>query len=95
MFYLDITKGSPNYTFQGWHFNSTASYYNDYTFQTFLDGMEQVSGAPSVLGQAFVGGTATGAAVSEATGVFNTLDICWNSASFPLEIYGMAVYRIT
>lgn len=87
--YVDITKGSPNYTFQSF---ASSNLSVDYPFYSFLDGMEQASGA-TINGVAFNASNSTTVAVSEGPGIFDTFDVLWNKSQFPLEIYAMAVYR--
>ena len=89
--YLDITKGSPNYTLKPYNC-TTAQGTMDFTPAQFLDGLEQ-SGTPVVNGQTLLTETAVNHACDESAGAFNTLDLYWNRAAYALEVYALAVYR--
>lgn len=90
----EVIKGSPNYTFALVSPPSGAMT-TDFSFGYFIDAMEQTSVNPVANGQTFNGATGAGIAVTEVTGVFDTLDIYWNKAAYPVEIYGIAVYRFS
>ena len=91
---VDITKGSPNYTVTLYsEQNITAHTQYDLNYATFIYAMEQ-GGTPNFSANNM--GTATGnIAASETPGPLNAVDLFWNRASFPWEIYAIAVYRFS
>ncbi len=89
--YIDITKGSPNYTIAAFT-QGTSNMAVDYTFANFLDGMEQTS-TPSLNGVAWTALNSATFANSEVAGIYDTFDLFWSKSQFPMEIYAMAVYR--
>jgi hypothetical protein len=66
----------------------------DYTFEDLMSSMEQIGTTPSSRGVSFTISTANTLSGSEADGELNTLSIYWGSNIFPLEVYGIAVYRV-
>lgn len=91
LIYLDITKGSPNYTVKPFVLTSVQAK-GDFATADFLDGLEQ-SGTPVVNGQTLNTIAALTPACDETAGAFNTLDLYWNRAAYALEVYALAVYR--
>ena len=91
LIYLDITKGSPNYSLKPFVMTA-AQAQMDFTPADFLDGLEQ-SSTPVVNGQTLNTVAAVNHACDESAGAFNTLDLYWNRAAYALEIYALAVYR--
>jgi hypothetical protein len=89
--YVDITKGSPNYTLRPF-FCSSAHAVLDFTAAHLLDGLEQ-SGVPVINGQTLQAESVTNIACDETAGVFDTLSLFWNRAAYPLEVYALAVFR--
>lgn len=91
--FLDITKGSPNYTVVRWTPSSSQSSFlnGDCTLGELLNMLEVVS--PTWLGIALSSISATIAA-SETAGAFDSVDLFWNKAGFPLEVYALAVARL-
>ena len=88
--YVDITKGSPNYTIQSYTV-PTANQTVDWSFSQFLDGMEQVGATVNAI--AFSALTSNTVATSEVAGAFDTFDLYWSKAVFSLEVYAIAVFR--
>jgi hypothetical protein len=90
IFFVDITKGAPNYTLQlfGW-INATPV--NDISEATFLANME-IIGLP-VLAQ-HQQSTAQTIAASQAAGVFDTINILWDRTAAAIEICDVAVARL-
>jgi len=91
LLYLDITKGSPNYTLKP-YLMTAAQAQMDFTAADFLDGLEQ-AGTPIVNGQTLNTVTAVTIACDETAGALNTVDLFWNRAAYALEVYALAVYR--
>ena len=90
MLIVDITKGSPNYTFTiPFYRNNTTVH--DNTSADFLTIMaEQAPIAPSNCYAVYLMQTRT-LAVSEATyGTLNAINVSWNRADAPMEIYDVA-----
>ena len=90
--YIDITKGSPNYTCACWH-QPIGQEASDWSFSSFLDGVDE-TGTPKLNNSSLDGTSANTYAASEVAGTFNTFDFFWNQASFPIEVYAMAVSRL-
>lgn len=92
--YVDIIKGSPNYTVNVWNCQQGNSA-TDFGHTHFLTGFEtstpvlngvtftQITGSPGVI------------ACSESAGNFDTVSLFWNRDSFPLEVYAIGVRRLT
>jgi hypothetical protein len=66
----------------------------DYSIEDLTSAMEMVGTTPTARGNSFAGSTANTLNGSEADGMLNTISIYWGSTVFPLEIYGIAVYRV-
>lgn len=66
----------------------------DYTIENLMESMEQVGTTPAAKGTSFTLSTANTLNGSETDGELNTLSIYWGSTLFPLEVYGIAVYRV-
>ena len=92
LLYVDITKGSPNYTVKYYPETGTLAQL-DFTPAHFLDGLEQ-SGTPTVNGQTLSAGNALTLACDETAGVFDSVSLYWNRGAFPLEVYALAAYRM-
>lgn len=91
---LDITKGSPNYTIA--HFSNAAAHCSiNMGMADLYSACEQMVATPTVQGTALSSGTPTTVAFSETQPVvLNCLNIHWNRWTFPIEIYGIAVYQL-
>jgi hypothetical protein len=85
LFFVDITKGSPNFTIDT--FAATAA--GDQSAATFLAQVQ--SGAPALVGYSFATNGAKTIAFSESNGVLNTAQCWWNNASASPEICDLAV----
>jgi hypothetical protein len=90
-FFLDVTKGSPNYTFN--FFMRDAITTNDITPATFMD---QVSlSVPTLLNHAFKNPTGSAAlAVDESNGVLDTVYVGWAHVTPRILISNIAVVRL-
>jgi len=93
LFYVEITKGSPNYTVK-LIFHNSAQAELDFTTAHFLDGLEQ-PGTPAINGVTMGAGSALALACSEVAGVFDTVNLFWNKSAFPLEVYALAAFRMS
>jgi len=93
LFYIDILKGSPNYTLDTWHrWDAATGGAHDYTVAELLFGMPQAS-AVTVNSWA-LDHTTTTIAASEVAGPFDTVDIYSLLPGYPGEIYEVAVQKL-
>lgn len=87
---LDIDKTSPSavsVTLAGSNNTNSGAY--DFTFDMFIDAMEQTVPAPDNFARTVISTTMT---VDEATnGPLDSLNIAWSRTNFPIEISGLAV----
>lgn len=93
VFILDITKGSPNFTFKvfGWDANTGNGAMADCTVETFLAQIPLTS--PSITNHSF-SDTKT-IALDEATnGYFNAVNIAWDRTSPAIELSDLAVVKL-
>lgn len=88
--FLDITR---SYSIQTRTIPSSAVG-TEFSYGDMLIAMEDVSGAPVSRGFTMSTGTSNSISGTDEPGELNSLSIYWGSAAYPLEIYGMAVYRI-
>lgn len=89
---ITITKGSPNY--------ATSSAYApaampDWTNFNFLDMMDQQVSTPICAGVTLSASAIGNAAMDEVPGPLNAVNISWNRQAFPMEIYALAVARVS
>jgi hypothetical protein len=91
LFFLDITKGSPNYTFDLFRKNNTTfTDISKIAFQAFM-----VQAVPVVPNHSSAGATgATHAFDEAANGVFDTAYIEWGWSNPSLRLADFAVYRL-
>lgn len=89
--FLDITKGSPNFTVTQWGI-TLGSMSKDFTPAHLLDGLGQ-AGTITVNGESMNTMPAT-IAFSEVAGALDSVDIFWNKSAFPIEIHAVAAYRL-
>jgi hypothetical protein len=89
--YMQITKGSPNFTVAFWN-QTTTGVAKDFTPAHLLEGLEQPSSI-TVNGETLGGGGAGAVTFNETAGALDTFDLFWNKASFPLELYALAAFR--
>lgn len=93
LFFIEITKGSPNYSFQIFYFPNAAGAVADVSKATF-DAEARVGGTPVVTGHAL--SSAITLAVDEATnGTLDHVHIYWDRATPEVEITDYAIHRIT
>lgn len=90
---LDIAR---SYTVQNQTLAANAAAMNlDYNMKDLLEAMEVPPGTTaSAQGNNFSGSTQNTLVGDDSAGELNTLCIYWGSNLFPLEVYGMAVYRV-
>jgi hypothetical protein len=88
---LEITKGSPNYTVTSWSL-PVPGVGKDFTPAHLLEALEQ-SSSVVVNGESLVAATLNTVTFDESAGPLDTVDVHWNKAAFPLEVYALAVYR--
>jgi len=91
-FYVDVVKGSPNYTVLGYHYDQTTPA-TTFSINSFLDATEQVSAVPNLSGTLLATLLNSAVACDESTGVFDTVDFFWNKSLYPVEVYALAVAR--
>jgi hypothetical protein len=91
--YVDIQKGSPNYTITRWTPASSQGQFQtaDCSPAAFLAALEVPT--PTWVNLNLTSSSAALAA-SETPGVLDTFDLFWNKAAFPLEVYAIAAYRM-
>ncbi len=92
LLYVEITKGSPNYTVKYYAANGALAM-QDFSERDFLDGLEQ-AGTPVVNTQTMFASSAMAVACDETAGVFDTVNLFWNRTTYPLELYALAAFRI-
>jgi hypothetical protein len=90
--YVEITKGSPNYTLKLYTATSVQAQ-ADFAPADFLNGLEQ-SGTPALGGVTLSASSAITIACDETAGSFDTVSLFWNRASFALEVYILAAFRM-
>lgn len=92
--YVDIIKGSPNYTVNVWNI-PLASSATDFSYAHFLTGFETAS--PVLNGVTLTQNTGSPGVIacSEVAGNFDTVSVFWNRLSFPLEVYALGVRRLS
>ncbi len=89
--YVDITKGSPNYTVDTWGAIDISG--TDYSYTHFQLGFETTT--PVLNGVTFSKQAGTAIACSEVAGIFDTISVHWNRSSFPMEVYAIGARRIS
>jgi hypothetical protein len=90
-FFLDVIKGSPNYTFKT--FNASSTSFADATPATFLTQAQQST--PSLSNYTYTSPTNTSLAVNAATnGILDTVYVGWNLLTPRLFISNLAVVRL-
>ena len=88
--FLDIIKGSPNYTFKLFYCNGTPS---DTTPTTFL--AQVASAAPALGGHTYASPTGTSLAIDTGTnGILDTVYVGWNLLTPRIFIGNLAVVRL-
>lgn len=87
---LDITKGSPNYTFQGFAWDGGTNI-PDVSLSHFLASIE---GSNLPVDAGYNTSAATAFAVDESAGVFNAVNVHWDKTSFQIELSDIAVVRL-
>jgi|SRR5688572_2374569 len=90
VFFLDITKGSPNFTFQLYG-NSTNTPFGDVSLATFLAQVPLLT--PSIANH--TQGSAVTQAVDEGTdGQFSAVNIAWDRSSPAIEISDLSIVKL-
>ncbi len=92
LLYVEIAKGSPNYTVKYYAANGTLAML-DFAERDLLDGLEQ-AGTPVVNTQTMFASSAMAVACDETAGVFDTVNLFWNRTTYPLEVYALAAFRM-
>jgi hypothetical protein len=87
--YLEVQKGSPDYTASFWH-SPVAD--EDYTVSAFETGLQSVATPPTINGHFFAGYNATITA-SEAPGVLDTVNFYTNFVE-AVELYEIAAFKV-
>jgi hypothetical protein len=91
--YVDIQKGSPNYTITRWVPDLSQGPFQsgDCSPANFLTSLE----VPTPTWQNInLTSSSAALAASETPGALDTFDLFWNKAAFPLEVYAIAAYRM-
>lgn len=89
---LEIAKGSPSFTVTVWNLAVTGVS-KDFTPAHLLEALEQPASVV-VNGETLGTGAVSTVAFDETAGALDTLDVHWNKAAFPLEVYALAAYRL-
>lgn len=89
--FVDITRGSPNYTFQVQKYRNVDAASVDVSLATFLAKVEEATPTISSHGA----GTAKTLAVDESGGAFDHVNIGWDKASPTIEICDLAIVKLT
>lgn len=89
VFFVDINKGSPNYTFDIFRLPSGGAI-NDISRTTFLEQMEIA--APAITGYTTV--TTAAFAVDEVGGSFDNISFFWDRTTPEMEICDIAITRL-
>jgi hypothetical protein len=93
--YVDVTKGSPNYTVRTWFQDTTAKANVDYSFSHFMAGLQgTINIAPVLNGTTWGNGGSASLAMSEAAGILDTVDCFWNKVTQPLELYAIGAFQL-
>jgi hypothetical protein len=88
-FFLDITKGSPNFTLSVFHRNTATA--SDVTLTAYL--AQVVLGSPALTNHATM--TSATIAIDEgANGSFNAVNVAWDRTSPAIEISDLAVVKL-
>lgn len=91
VFLLDITKGSPNFTFENIRVRSNTTV-SDIDLTTFLTEIENA--APSFANHGSNGSSTV--AISEGTnGFFNAVGIAWNKSAALIELSDLSIVRLS
>jgi len=91
MFSIDITKGSPNFSFREFAYIGGGGVGYDLGFDEFLANMELAT--PAITGHSFAASLTL--AVSEADGSLDTLNVNWDRSTPQFEISDIAVARLS
>lgn len=98
LLYVDIIKGSPNYTIQvsgAASMGSSSAGTHDFTVSDLLSGMTQALGSIVVAGFSLVSAnTPLTLACDETAGGFDTVDIYCNELANPVNLYEIAVEKL-
>lgn len=92
LLFLELTKGSPNFSVTCWNL-ALAGVGKDFTPAHLLEALEQ-AGSVVVNGETLGTGTINNVAFDEAAGALDTVDVLWNKAAFPLQVYALAAHRL-
>jgi len=89
---MEIAKGSPSYTVTMWNLGVTGVA-KDFTPAHLLEALEQ-GGSVVINGETLGTGTVNTVTFDETAGALDTVDMHWNKAAFPFEVYALAAYRM-
>lgn len=90
--FMELSKGSPNFSVTLWSMPLTGMA-KDFTPAHLLEGLEQRTSL-TVNGESLGSGITGTVAFDEGPGALDTVDLHWNKAAFPLEVYALAAYRV-
>lgn len=94
IFYVDITKGSPNYTI-GITMLTSSDAATDVTVPMLLSGMTQVFGSISIGGLIMSNGNGSQTlACDETAGGFDTVDVYSNELANPMLLFEVAIEKL-
>jgi hypothetical protein len=92
-FWITITRNSTVQFGVQYFTMGTTGMATDFQFNNLTESMEQVS-SQTAKGFSFTASTANVLGGNDQEGDLNTLCIYWGSNIYPLEVYGIAVYRM-
>jgi hypothetical protein len=94
MVIIDITKGASSFSVTAFSTNTSAmGFQQDLTIRDFLEALQTPS-TPTVQGISMAGTTSQSLTGTESAGSLDTFNFYTEGLLNPLEIYGMAVYRM-
>ena len=93
--YVDILKGSPNYSIHSYQNNTAAQAERTYSLNAFYDGMEQGTTTMTIDGLTWLSSSATAFAFDETAGALTSVFVYWQKSTTPVEIYAWAVTRLS
>ena len=90
--FVEIAKGNPTFSVTVWGVPVTGLA-KDFTPAHLLEGLEQPASI-IINGETLGSGGEVTVDFNEGAGALDTVDLYWNKAGFPLEVYALAAYRI-
>ncbi len=96
IYYLDITKGSPNYTLKLWGTQDGTSFGAvEGTTAGFIGAISVATPAPAGSSAMITAINNATVACDETAGAFDSINIFWNKTTFAVDICYLQVYRFS